>query len=343
MDRPERGDRQGITIVDVAREAGVSIRTVSRVLNREKYVSEDKRKHVQAVIDRLRFVPNAVARALPGAKSYTLGLIFQKLSANYISDIQFAAVEACHRFGYHLVVEQLEPDMIANREAAAAALAALRLDAAILLPPACDQDVLLDALDVTGLKYTRIAPTLAMERSPAITLDDERATMEMVRHLVELGHERIGFIVGNASHASAHKRLQAFWSAIDKLGLDRSNALVQEGDYSHESGLAAAELMLADAHPPSAIFASNDAMAAGVIAAAGRRGILTPRDLSVCGFDDSPISRYIWPPLTTIRQPLAEMARAAVEQLLDSRHKQRIVSFDFELLTRESTSVPRSR
>ncbi|MDF0541396.1 LacI family DNA-binding transcriptional regulator [Sphingobium sp. H39-3-25] len=338
---PERlAGKSAITIVDVAREADVSIRTVSRVLNGEKHVSLKKRTRVQEVIDRLAFVPSASARSLPSSRSYTLGLIFEKLSANYMMDIQLAAIEECHKSGYRLIIEEFTPEMLASVAAARTAVANLRVDAAILLPPACDNSILLDALDAVRIGYTRLSPAIALNRSAAVTMDDERATHAMVSHLVDLGHRRIGFLVGNIGHASAHRRLQAFWTAIDALGLPRSDALVRQGDYNFDSGLAAGHSLLSEAEPPTAIFASNDTMAAGVIAAAGIRGLRTPQDLSVCGFDDSPLSRHIWPSLTTIHQPLAEMTRAAVGQILAPESKKRLISFDFSLVVRASTTAP---
>ncbi|WP_068090230.1 LacI family DNA-binding transcriptional regulator [Novosphingobium rosa] len=328
-----------VTIVDVAREAEVSIRTVSRVLNGEKYVGEKMRARVQQVIDRMAFVPSAAARALPSARTYAVGLIFQRLSANYLFDIQLAALEACRGFGYQLVVEELGPQALASQAGIRQAVKALRVDVAVLLPPLCDNDFLLDALDECGIRYTRLAPARQQDRSSAMTMDDAAATGEMVHHLVELGHRRLGFVAGHPDHASAQNRLQAFWDSVDECGLQRSDIVVGQGDYSYDSGVRAAQAMLSGPRRPTAIFASNDLMAAGAIAAAGELGMITPRDLSVCGFDDSPISRHIWPPLTTVRQPLTEMARCAVEQLLSSKQR-KAIGFDFTLIKRASTTRP---
>jgi LacI family transcriptional regulator len=335
--------KNDVTIADVAREAGVSIRAVSRVLNGGNLVSAKKRLLIQNAINKFGFVPSATARGLPGARNYTIGLIFGTLSATYMVDIQLAAVEICHRHGYRLIVEQFTSEMLASPAAAKEAIANLRIDGAIVLPPACDNMVLLDALDTSHVAFTRLAPTIALERSAAVTMDDESATRAMVQHLTDLGHTQIGFVVGHSGHPSAHRRLEAFWAAVKDLKLNPENLSVGQGDYSFESGIAAAKTMLDAAKPPTAIFASNDAMAAGVIAAAGMRGLVTPRDLSVCGFDDSALSRYIWPTLTTIRQPLSEMARAAAEQLLAPQQRPRSILFDFTLLVRASTTPPQSQ
>jgi LacI family transcriptional regulator len=328
-----------ITIVDVAQEAAVSIRTVSRVLNGEPYVSEAKRVRVQEVIERLAFVPSASARALPGGRHYTLALLFERLSANYLVDFQFAAMRTCHENGYRLLVEELATEELRSRSDAAAALARLQIDGAVLLPPLCDNAVLLDALDAAGVRHSRVAPAIDIDRSSAITFDDAAATSAMVGHLHALGHRRIGFVVGNANHASAAVRLDAFHSALAKLDLVACKTLIRSGDYSYASGVEAGLALLSLPTPPTAVFASNDAMAAGVVAAAGMRGLTTPRDLSVCGFDDSPLSRHIWPPLTTIRQPLGDMSNAAIEQLLQPR-RERLIAFSYELVARASTTRP---
>jgi LacI family transcriptional regulator len=331
------------TIVDVAREAGVSIRTVSRVLNGGHYVSEQKRIAVLEIIQRLQFVPSAGARALPGRRSYTLGLVFEKLSANYMIDIQLAVVDLCHRYGHRLIVEQFTPEILASPQLTGAAVSNLRIDGAIVLPPTSDNAVLLDAIEAAGVRYTRIAPTVALERSSAVVMNEGNATRAMVAHLAGLGHRRIGFVIGNHAHASSHRRLEAFWAATRDHGIDPQDISLCQGDYRYESGLAAGKALLSQPTPPTAIFASNDAMAAGVIAAAGMLGFLTPSQLSVCGFDDSPLSRHIWPPLTTIRQPLTEMAQSAALQLLDPASCPRLIPFDFTLVIRASTAEPALR
>jgi LacI family transcriptional regulator len=330
-----------VTIVDVAREAGVSIRTVSRVLNGGKHVSLDKRTRVQTVIDRLAFVPSASARSLPSSRFYTLGMIFEKLSPNYMAEIQLAAIAECHNSGYRLVIKEFTAEMLQSVRSAQTAIADLRIDGAVLLPPVCDDRILLDALDAEHVGYTRLSPAVMLERSAAVVMNDERATHCMVSHLVGLGHRRLGFLVGNIDHASAHRRLQSFWTALADLGLPKSAGLVRQGDYHFDSGVAAGHSLLDETEPPTAVFASNDVMAAGVIAAAGMRGLRTPQDLSVAGFDNSPLSRHIWPSLTTIHQPLADMTRAAVGQLLTPERRQRLICFDFSLIVRASTTTPR--
>lgn len=341
LSEPQSSPRANLTIIDVAREAEVSIRTVSRVLNGGANVSLKKRQQVQTVIDRLKFVPSASARGLPGQRSYTIGLVFEKLCATYMLEIHMAAAEACRRHGYRLTIEQLSAETLASVEAATDAIGALGIDGAIVLAPSCDNRILLDALDANGIAYSRISPAADLSRGLSVRMDEVSATKAMVRHLVDLGHRRIGFIVGNMIHGSAHQRLAAFESAVKDLALDPAEILIRQGEYNYDSGLVAARSLLAEAEPPTAIFASNDTMAAGVIAAAAMDGLVPPRDLSVCGFDDAPVSRHIWPTLTTIRQPLAEMARASAEQLLDPRDHPRMIPFEFELVVRASTTVPR--
>lgn len=329
------------TIVDVAREANVSIKTVSRVINRERHVSVETRKTVQRVVEALGFVPSAGARAMPGGRFYTIGILLEPIGGTYFQDILVPVMRVCREHGYHVIVEEVPRGKAGNLRAARKLLAALPIDGAILLPPATDNSILLDALDAEHVAYTRMSPANEAARSFTVTMDEEGATRAMVRLLANLGHRRIGFIVGNIGHGSAHRRLSAFRDAIEEFPIDQDSALIRQGDYSFESGEEQGGALLDSAKPPTAIFASNDGMAAGVIAAAGNRGLSVPHDLTVCGFDDSQLSRRIWPPLTTVRQPLEEMAVTAARQMLRPNDVERTVSFPFELIIRASSGPPK--
>jgi LacI family transcriptional regulator len=330
-----------VTIIDVAREANVSIKTVSRVLNREKHVSNEKRTIVQGVIDALGFIPSASARALPGGRFYTIGILLEKLGGTYLLDIQLAVMRECQELGYHVIVEEFPRLAGATPRSMRKAVAALPIDGAILLPPASDNEMLLDALDAEHVIYTRMAPAENLARSFAVTMDDEGATRAMVRLLANLGHTRIGFIAGKIGHGAAHRRLNAFRAAIGEFPIDPADVDIRQGDFSFEAGQEQGGALLDSARPPTAIFASNDVMAAGVVAAAGKRGLSVPHDLTVCGFDDSALSRHIWPPLTTIRQPLSDMATLAARQMLRPNDAERIASLPFELIIRGSSAPPK--
>lgn len=332
--------RSSVTIVDVARRAGVSFKSVSRVLNREKHVRPEMRDRVQAAIDELGFVPNLGARSLPGRKQYALGLLFDTLKGQYLLEVQHAAMKSCRDAQYHLIVESLAPETVADPGALAQQLHSLQVDGLAILPPLCDNFDVLAELERQDIPYTRIAPTRELERSSAVIVDDDRAVRDMVQHLWGLGHRRIGFIKGNIAHDSAHRRCAAFVAEMDVLAAQGGSYVLEQGDFSFESGIEAAGRLLDAPDRPTSIFASNDEMGAGVIAAAMMRGLALPADLSVSGFDDSPIARCTWPPLTTICQPLGQMASMAMGHLLGDSAEPVLQHIELKLIQRGSTAPP---
>lgn len=336
------------TIVDVAREAGVSIKTVSRVLNREPGVHEQTREQVQAVMDQLNYRPKLSARNLAGARSFLIGLLYYDPSAAFVGGVQKGAAVRCREEGYHLVVESIEndaPDIDAQVDRM---VSALRPDGMILTPPLCDNPQVLKALADRGTPTVLLSPG---EHDPAllsVRMDDVRAAEEVTRLLIELGHERIGFIRGATDQAASALRYQGFCRAMQAAGLPVDEALVYQGDFTFPSGVAGAQQLLARRTRPTAIFASNDDMALGVLTAAQRQGIAVPAELSIVGFDDSPSATLVWPPLTTVRQPVEDMARMAVDLLVApsggaaaSEPAERVLPY--QLVVRDSTAARRRR
>ena len=333
-----------ITIKDVALHAGVSPKTVSRVLNDEVHVRPEVRQAVQRVIAELDYRPNAFARSLSSSRSYLVGLLIDDPGSGYAADLQVGALLRCRARSYHLVIEPIDiaaPDWLSSLSAG---LLALRLDGAILTPPLCDNRRLLDRLDEVGLPYVRISPSVEIERSGFVSMDDRAAAYEMTTYLLGLGHREIGFVKGDPAHSASAKRYDGFLAALADGGAHATSAFVREGDFSFRSGLAIGEELLGHARFPSAIFASNDDMALGVLISAIKLGIAVPRNLSIAGFDDAPTSRAAWPQLTTIRQPKGEMAAAAVDILVDPRYRSDIGNvayrrlLDYSLIERPSTS-----
>lgn len=331
------------TIVDVARLAGVSFKTVSRVINDEKYVGEDLRKKVQAAIETLGFVPNIGARTIRGGRHMIIALLFPDRKSQYQLEIQDAALSACRAAGYHMIAEPLPAHVLADRELIRKQMAGVKVDGYIILPPLGDNADLLAVLQESGKPFSRLAPAEHAQVGAEVVVDDGEAVRSMVDHLWALGHRRIGFVIGTASHSSARSRLTAFVDHVTRLSGTVPLDLILQGDFTAETGRQAAEKLLDLPEPPTAIFASNDEMATGVISHALGRGIRIPDDLSVCGFDDSPIARLIWPALTTVHQPLADMVQVAVQQLIKPRSPQR-VTLPLTLVQRQSTGpVPVSR
>lgn len=336
-ERPGRNERR-ITIRHVAERAGVSIKSVSRVLNKEPAVSAAIREAVERAAADLNYRPNISARALAGARSYLIGLIYDNPSSNYVSELQMGAMAACKRAGYHLVIEQIDsagPDV---RTVIRDAVGTLRLDGVLLSPPLSDDDRIMTELEALDIPYVRIAPYLYPGRAPSVGIDDRRAAAQMTFHLWEQGHRDIAFIAPPAGHAAAARRRDGFLHAMSECGGAMRADFIQEGAFTTVSGVSAGQTLLALRNRPTAIFASNDDMATGVMIAAYQAGIDLPGALSVAGFDDSPIARSLHPLLTTVRQPTAEMAGTATRMLIEGGPA-RTVSLDFELVIRGSVSA----
>lgn len=333
------------TITHVAEKAGVSMKTVSRVLNNEPNVAEKTREHVKAIAAELRYSPNLSARGLATSKSYLVALIYDNLSPNYISHIQLGAIDACREAGYHLVVEPLilSPDSTREEKVKTirSVLDRLPVDGIILTPPLVDNEPILEVLCELNMKCVRVAPKTDGQ-FPFVGMDDETAAYQMTQHLLEKGHRKIAFIRGHSDHFASALRQAGFLRAMDEADARVPENLFVQGDFSFESGAVAAKLLLSlpDEELPSAIFASNDDMAAAVISVAGQMGVNVPRELSVCGFDDTPFARVIWPALTTVRQPIYKMGYQAAKQLVKRGGEEVLADeiLDFEIMIRDSTA-----
>ncbi|WCL53482.1 LacI family DNA-binding transcriptional regulator [Gimibacter soli] len=334
--------KSNVTIADVARFAGVSVTTVSRILNGEKYVREDKKKAVTAAVEKLGYRPSLYARSLAGHRSYVIGLLLDDPQGDYLSGIQRGLLRASKIGGLHVLVELFDNDT--TFEQVDSFLSSLSLSGAILTPPICDNQVVLAALAKRKIPTVRIAPGRPFGEMTDIKIDNFKAAYRMTEHLIELGHKDIAFITGDAQHADARERVQGFKSAMNDHGLRINPEYICEGTYVFSSGVAAAKRLLNHEKRPSAIFASNDEMAAAVLMVAHEADLNVPQDLSVAGFDDLALASFVTPPLTTIRQPIEEMATAAAARLLDI-HLNRNgapepapIILDFSFVKRESTT-----
>lgn len=336
---------RAVTIKDVAARAGVSAKTVSRVINGEAHVRPNIQEIVKRIVAELDYRPNAFARSLSSSRSYLLGLFLDDPGSGYAADIQLASLLRCRQRSYHLVVEPIDVTSAGWLEQVNDSIHALRLDGAILTPPLCDNPDLLAAFDAAGLPYVRISPSGRPERSSLVRMDDRAAAHEMTGYLIGLGHRDIGYIKGDPAHSASSQRFEGYLAAMAAAGLVPHAEHIREGDFSFRSGLAIADEMLGAAVLPTAIFAGNDDMALGVLVTAMKHGIAVPRQLSIAGFDDAPTARAAWPQLTTIRQPKAEMAAAAVDILVDPHYRGNITDpgyqrlLDYEFIERSSTAA----
>jgi LacI family transcriptional regulator len=343
--RNETRRRMPVRIEDVAQAAGVSMKTVSRVLNREPNVTEATRRRVEDAVNRLQYRPHPSARSLAGQRSFLVALFYDNPSGNYLMDVQSGMLEACHAHGYNLMLGPIDFDDRKSIAHVDEAIARSRVDGLVLTPPLTDHPGLIRRLDTLGIPYARVSPK-RHGRGIGVFLDERGAVHELMAHLVSLGHRRIGHILGRGSHGAAQWRLDGYRDALDTAGIEFDPSLVVPGNFDYESGVAGANALLSLDEPPTAIFAANDDMAAGAISAVGERGLSVPRDISVCGFDDIAIARHIYPALTTIRQPTREMGRIATLELFKRLRDpadggmQRV---DFALVVRRSTGPAPAR
>lgn len=347
--RPRSTSPAAATVADVARLAGVSAMTVSRVVNGDPGVRPERRAAVQAAIAALNYRPNPAARRLAGRDLVRLGVLCPHPGAGYLSALLVGLLGPASLAHVQLIVEPGGDP--ADALATAEGLVAAGVDGLILAPPLCDAPDLIEWVARHGLPAVAVASGRPDARLHAVGIDERAAAAEMTRHLLALGHRRIGFIGGDAELSASALRLEGHLEALAEAGLARDEALLAPGRYSYRSGLDAAEALLADpAHRPTAVFASNDDMAAATVAVAHRLGLDVPGDLTVAGFDDTAIATTIWPELTTIRQPIAQMAERAVTLLVQQVRGRGEASsppvherLPHTLVRRQSDAAPRRR
>lgn len=304
-----------VTIQTVADHAGVSKKTVSRVLNREKGVTPSTEERVLASVRELGFKPNIAARSLAGARSYNIALAYDDPSSEYMASVQGGVLEICRQFGYHLLLEPLG-DAIWQVGGGGDLIGVRHLDGVILMPPLSDNEDLVDGILAAGLPVVLISSGLRRDDVLHVRIEEAEAARAMTRHLIDLGHKRIAFIVGRQGHDAAMRRRQGFAAEMAAQGLAVPDAAIVQGDFTFQSGMQAAEKLLASDFRPTAIFAGNDHMASGVMATLHRHGLRVPEDMSVAGFDGAQIAEMVWPPLTTVNQPLNDIGRAAGDRLI---------------------------
>lgn len=326
-------------IHDVSALAGVSVKTVSRVLNAHPYVAEETRKKVEAAMKQLDFRPSVAARILAGTKSGQIALVYDNHSPYYINQVQAGCWHRCHEDGIRLLgqpVDVADPNV---GEQVRGLVRETHVDGIILSSPVTDCDPVLRALESMNIPFVRISPGTNHALTSSVFMDDAQAADDMTSYLINMGHRRIGFIKGHPNHMASDDRLFGYRRALDRAGLPFEPQLLADGLFDFDSGFAAAQKFLSMPARPTAIFASNDDMAAGVQAAAHQAGLDLPRDLSVAGFDDTTLARMVWPPLTTIYQPTFELAQTATDLLLSGAtlvHKR----LPHRLVERQSVAQP---
>lgn len=337
-------NRASVTISDVAARADVSIKSVSRVINNEPHVSAKLRAKVEAAIADLNYSPDQAARSLAGSRSFIIGVLFDNPSPSYTMEILDGAYKACRERKYHLRIDSLDSyaspaefdrqmhELIAHN----------RIDGLVLTPPLSDNAQLLDFLEARSIRYSRVSPNSFPGRSLAVKIDDSQAAARIAELLWAAGHRRFGLLNGPVFHGAAHTRRQGF---VDRLSSYDPSLEVLEayGGFLFEQGIKGGLELLSRPDRPTAIFATNDDSAAGLIVACNQLGLRVPTDVSICGFDDSWVARSVWPYLTTVRQPVRELGHAAALLLLDRAEggePVREIQLDFELVLRDSVAPP---
>lgn len=309
------------TIFDVAELAGVSIKTVSRVVNREPNVRDSTRERVEKAIAKLDYRPDQSARNLASHRSHLIGLVYddpaayELPSSGYIINMQQGALKACRSARSELLIHPCNYRKVGVAAELMALIEATRPAGIILAAPLSNMPEIVDAIEKTGTPYVRVSPGKDNGGDFAVATNDREVCAEMTRYLASLGHERIAFIKGDADHEAVANRFLGYRDGLADSGFDFDDELVAAGDNSIGSGEACAEKLLGIEARPTAIFAANDDMAVGVMRVADRMGIDIPDQLSVAGFDDIVLARQVYPALTTVRQPLVEMAERAATML----------------------------
>lgn len=329
------------TINDIARLAGVSKKTVSRVINLSPLVRPETREKVSALMRLHGYVPDPQARGLAFRRSFLIGLVFDNPTAQYIVNMQYGALDALRGSGFELVVHPCDSKQAGYIDGIRRFVQQQKLHGVILIPRVSEDQELAAALDAIGCRYVRIASVPLDLPERMLVTHDRHAGAEVAEYLESLGHRRIALVTGPQRYRSAIERGGGFLDALARRGIVLPPASIYEGGYTFESGVAGAEQLLSQTPRPTAIFACNDEMAAGVYKAAQRMGIAIPGELSVVGYDDSPLASQLWPALTTIRLPVRDIGRQAAAMLLSGEPgRGGSVSVTPHLVTRDSSQPP---
>lgn len=333
------------TIKDVAKLAGVSFKTVSRVINNEGSVGQELQERVWKAIKQLNYRPNLSARGLRGAAS-SIGFIYDNPNSNYVIDMQRGILDECRQQGYELVIHPCDAKSPQIIQEIMEMIDRSRVGGLVLTPPISENKDILAAIAERSIPFVRVlsGSSAPDDLSPCVYIDDRNAAYAITEHLIKLGHKDIAFLGGDQEHQSSGERLEGYKQALADYNIGFSAKRFLPGHYSFESGVERTRQLLADKNNrPTAIFACNDEIAAGTLFAARIQGVDVPRQLSIAGFEDSPFSRQAWPNLTTAAQPTTTIAQKAASLLIKSlRHKRKVESEGFypKLIIRESTQAP---
>lgn len=344
---PKKKVRSAMTIKDVAAYVGYAPMTVSRVVNGGGHVRKEVYEEIKAAIEKLGYSPNLAARTLAVGKHLRIGILFNDSSNTFSTEVLTSCLEYARRSYMQIVVGKC--DLGSHEIEVIQELLQEGVDGIIVPPPLCDSKPVHALFAKLGALGVAIGSTRENTALMTVRIDDYSAAAAMTRHLLSLAHRRIGFIIGDPAQGCSARRLAGFEAAMKDAGIEVDEELIRQGDFTYRSGLKAAHELFKLHDPPTAIFASNDNMAAAAVSVAHRFHLDVPNDLTICGFDDTDISRWMWPELTTIRQPIAEMGRTAIRMLVSAIEGRQARGTNtnqhqvlpFSLVRRDSDAPPR--
>jgi LacI family transcriptional regulator len=281
----------------------------------------------------LGYAANLSARRLATGSAFTIGLVFQNASWQYILDVQRAVLETARPAGYHMILQPFDAASEADARSVLQLFTQQMVDGFIFTPPADNASQLLDRLCELDAPFVRLTPFDRLKAWPFVTASDQQGAHDMTQYLLSLGHTRIGYVIGPIEQKAAHDRLAGYQAALTEAHIEFDPSLVKQGRDQFESGAMAGRELATITPRPSAIFCNNDEMAAGVVTALCEQGLRVPEDVSVAGFDDIALSRQIWPSLTTVRQPIYQIAQTATEILLRLLNNEPPAELQIELPT----------
>ena len=344
---PRRGPKR-LTMHQVAKLIGVSPMTVSRVLSADPKVKAETRDRVKAAVEKIGYAPNTAARSLAGARVLRIGLLYGNPSVAYLNEMLVGIIEESSTIGCQIVLERCGPR---GERAAIVKMINGGVDGVLLPPPLSDSGMLRERLRSANVPFVCVAGSRNGDPDLSVGIDNFEAAATMTRFLLALGHRKIAFIRGASNQHESGERYAGFEAALGEENLKPRADYMRQGTFTYRSGLLAAEGLLSTKDRPTAIFASNDDMAAAVVATAHRFHLEVPQDLTVVGFDDTLLATTISPALTTIHQPIAAMARKALEILVEDVRQRdhgntdvpKKILFRYSLVKRESSSTPQPK
>ncbi len=322
------------TIRDVAKKAGVSVATVSRVLNNSASVTDETRDRIQAIAQKLHYVPNASARGLSTRRSDIIGLLLPAVNGDFFSEVIRGADQAAQQRGFHFLVSSHHNNP-AEIHAELQAISG-RVDGLLLMSPNQDARSLRKSTLPANLPVVLLNCLPQGEPVDALTVDNRAGAFEIVQHLIGHGHKRIAIIKGLSQNIDSRERLEGYRLALKKNGCERSSTLEIEGSFDESSGYDAAPAILNLRPRPSAVFAANDAMAVGALSALLDAGVSIPGEIALVGFDDTPVARYLTPSLTTVHVPISDLGTLAMNRIIDVVQKGKRVKREHIVLPTET-------